>query len=89
MDRVDFLQMVKSKAIEYQTRFSNDVTIESILKQLDFLIALSEGKRFDRERLADIIIGILTVREIEPVDYELAEQLYKVVDIVEEMKREA
>jgi len=52
------------------------------------LIEFSAGKRNDRERLKDITIGILTVREIEVLDAGLAEKLYQVDDEVEQMRRE-
>jgi Mg-chelatase subunit ChlI len=38
-------------------------------------------------RLKDIIIGILAVREIEPLDMSVANQLYRVVEEVESMQR--
>ena len=47
-----------------------------------FSIELEEGKHTDWERLKDITIGVLTVREIEPLDQTLSELLYQVVDEV-------
>ena len=57
----------------------------SISVQLNYLIDLQEGRRSDRERLNDIIIGVQTVREIEPDDI-LAPLLYRVCEEVQSMK---
>jgi len=67
---------------------SDDYALRSVTKQLEYLIEFSAGKRNDRERLKDITIGILTVREIEVLDAGLAEKLYQVDDEVEQMRRE-
>ena len=57
----------------------------SINLQLNYLIDLEEGRRSDRERLKDIIIGVQTVREIEPDDI-LAPLLYRVCEEVQSVK---
>ena len=67
-------------------RHPADRAIASVVSQLKFLVELEEGKRSDRERLGDITIGALTVREIEPLDDSLAELLYRVVEEVDHMQ---
>jgi hypothetical protein len=64
-----------------------DAAIQSIIKQLEYLVQLADGKESDATRLKDIIITILAVREIEPLDMSVANQLYRVVEEVESMQR--
>lgn len=87
MEAIELLRAIQLRAMEYRSRFPTDTAIVSILKQLEYLIELCEGTRCDCERLNDIIIGVLTVREIEPVDEAFAEELYEAVEVVEELKR--
>lgn len=50
----------------------------SIEKQIEFLIDLEKGLTSDVSRLREITIGVLTVREVEPLDGEVAKVLYQV-----------
>ncbi|WP_169338642.1 immunity protein Tsi6 family protein [Chitiniphilus shinanonensis] len=50
----------------------------SISRQIDYLIGLESGSISDRSRLKEITIGVLTAREIEPLDDEAAEIFYKI-----------
>jgi hypothetical protein len=64
-----------------------DAAFQSVFQQLEYLVQLAAGKETDATRLRDINIGLLTVREIEPLDMSVANQLYRVVEEVESMKR--
>jgi predicted nucleotidyltransferase len=88
MTRLDIFKTALAQTNSLRSRHPDDTVIQSIIKQLDYLVELEERKRNDRERLNDIIIGVLTVREIEPLDESVAETLYKVVEQVEEMKNQ-
>ncbi len=59
---------------------------EGIERQLEYLIALTKGETSDRSRLGDINIGILTVREIEGLDDELASTLHNVSNEADNMR---
>lgn len=59
-----------------------------MINQLDYLVELESERRQDPERLADIIIGVLALKEIQPIEPELAEVLDAVVSEVELMKGE-
>lgn len=60
--------------------------LESIHHQLQYLADLVEGRRQDRERLKDIIIGVLAAREIETLDAKYADLLHQVSGEVEKMR---
>nr|WP_174505710.1 immunity protein Tsi6 family protein [Acinetobacter sp. Marseille-Q1620] len=63
--------------------------INSIRKQINFLIEIENGQeKNNRSRLDDIIIDVLTVREIEPRDSELSEIFYKISSEAKNMQRE-
>ena len=55
------------------------VSFRSILDQLDYLLALEQGARHDRDKLARLTIGRLAAREVAEWDeLELAELLHEV-----------
>jgi hypothetical protein len=74
------------EVISLQAQYPNDPSIRSIVAQLQYLIELEEGRRTDRERLNDIVIGILTIREIQQLDSSVADMLYHVEEEVDRMK---
>jgi hypothetical protein len=49
------------------------------------LIGLEQGVCSDRSRLKDITIGVLTAREIEPLDDGVAETFYQIASAVKIM----
>ena len=61
---------------------------ESVKNQLNYLLEIEENKRTDIQRLKDIIIGIITVREIEDRDMNVANLMYEVTEEVKKMKEE-
>lgn len=87
MNRMDLFLKAKAEAEKLQLKYPNDTSIDSVVKQLTFLIELERGERSDAIRLNDIIIGVLALKEIEPLDPSLAELLYSVTEEVETMKR--
>lgn len=58
----------------------------SIKAQLIYLINLSEGKITDRSRLNEIVISAYAAREFETRDMAFADLLYKIEELVKEMK---
>lgn len=87
MSRIELFLRAKAEAERLHLKYPKDSTIDSIIKQLSFLIELDRGERSDAIRLNDIIIGVLALREIDPLDPNLAELLYSVMEEVETMKR--
>jgi hypothetical protein len=88
MKRLKILNTAHVAMENLRAAHPHDAAVVSVCKQLDYLLELAEGKREDRERLNDIIIGVLTMREIEPLDQDAAELLYLVVEEVDKMKAE-
>ncbi len=60
--------------------------LQSIEKQLEYLVELDEGRSADVNRLQDINLGLLAVREFEPHDMQFARLLHEVSRRVEEIK---
>ena len=69
-------------------RFPGIRELESIRVQLDYLSDYAAGKN-EGERLRDINIGVIAVREVEPRDEELAELLYEVAEWVRKRRGES
>jgi len=88
MTRSDIFQTALAQTENLRSRYPGDTAIQSIIIQLQYLIDLENRKRSDRDRLDDIIIGVLTVREIEPLDERVADLLYEVDEQVELMRNE-
>lgn len=51
--------------------------LNSVRAQLNYLLDLAEGRSDDRGRLAQIILGVQTAREIETIDEDLADKLLR------------
>jgi hypothetical protein len=58
----------------------------SIEKQLEYLIDLEEGRCSDRSLMANLNLGLLAARELEPDDMELANLIYQVTESAKSMK---
>lgn len=52
-------------------------------EQLSCLLACLAGKETRTEKLSEINVGLLAVREFEPHDMELAEQIYEALEVKE------
>lgn len=76
--RRDLLVEARGESLILKERFPQVATIDSIINQLDYLIALSDGETVDRSRLAEIILGVQAAREIEALDMDLAEKLHEI-----------
>lgn len=87
MNRMMLFENAKATVIEFKAIFPDVDAATSIVHQLDYLISLEKGIETNRNRLSEIIIGILTAREIEPRSEETAELLYLVVDEVKSMRK--
>jgi hypothetical protein len=60
--------------------------INSIISQLEYLVALQIGMEIDRSRLKDVILGVQAAREIDNLDLKFADLLYQVAEAVERMR---
>jgi len=89
MTRSELFERASTSIADLARHYPGDGAINSITIQLNYLKDIDCGKRTDRERLHDIIIGVLTVREIEPLSEDVANLLYEVVEQVELMKSES
>lgn len=88
MTTLDLIAEVKHRTRLLAERFPGIRELESIGLQLDYLGDYIAGKN-EGQRLQDINIGLLTVREVEPRDGELAELLYEVAEWVREQRGES
>ncbi len=85
------IKLFQKALTETQTLIQKYPMIEqfqSVKIQLEYLIDVEEEKRTDYERLEDINIGLITVREIEDRDMDVANLMYKVTSEVKKMKKE-
>ncbi|MGI4791472.1 MAG: immunity protein Tsi6 family protein [Janthinobacterium lividum] len=89
MTRIEIFQQALDGCRKIGQQFPDNPLLKSAQIQMQYLIDLESGKRQDRERLSEINIGLIAVREIEGVDDDLANWIYeRVCPAVEEMKRE-
>ncbi|MBZ2190596.1 hypothetical protein K8B33_15930 [Alcanivorax sp. JB21] len=83
--RLIMLDKASKKCDELLVKYPTHEPLKSIKQQLYYLIGLESGRHSDRSRLQDITIGVLTAREIEPIDDEAAEVFYQVAGEVRQM----
>jgi predicted nucleotidyltransferase len=88
MTRLELFRTALERTEELERRYPDDRAVEQCAIQFRYLIALELGERNDRRNLENVNIGVLAVREIEPLDPSLADMIYKAVEEVELMKNE-
>ena len=72
------IDMAKKKLAIFRAGREENILLESADIQLGYLSDLLKGKPVDREKIRQINIGLIAVREIEGIDDELAELLYEI-----------
>ncbi|GFM91588.1 immunity protein Tsi6 family protein [Pseudomonas cichorii] len=77
-EKLNLLENGQKKCRELLCKCPSSVALQSVGKQIEYLIELEKGTHSDRSRLKDITIGVLTAREIEPLDADAAEIFYRI-----------
>ena len=77
-DRLNLLKIGQRKCSELLSKYPSNVALQSVAKQIEYLIEVEQGTHSDRSRLKDITIGVLTAREIEQLDDAGAEIFYQI-----------
>lgn len=77
-NRLELLEAGQKKCRELLSQYPDSVALQSVAKQIEYLMALEQGMQSDRSRLKDITIGVLTAREIEQLDVNAAETFYQI-----------
>ena len=77
-ERQKLFEKALQKCKELLSQYPDNGALLSIARQIEYLLGIEIGINTDRSRLKEIIIGVLTTREIEPLDEEAAELFYKV-----------
>lgn len=78
MNRTQLLEQGRKLCDALLAQYPSLQAILSISRQIDYLMGLDSGAISDRSRLKEITIGVLTAREIEPLDDEASEVFYKI-----------
>jgi hypothetical protein len=78
MNRWQLLELGKNKCGALLTKYPNSIALLSVSRQIEYLIGLEDGSVSDRSRLKEITIGVITAREIEPLDDDAAETFYQI-----------
>ena len=86
IDRRSLIAQALEESAEVKRRYPDLPFLESIHVQLQYLADLIDGRRQDRERLNDIIIGVLAAREVETLNVEYADLLHEISGEVEKMR---
>ena len=87
-ERIKLFQKALSELRGLIKQYPDLPPLKSVEKQLEYLIDLEEGKRDDRERLSEITLGVITAREIEDLDMNVANTLHKVSGEARMMEKE-
>lgn len=83
--RQELFKEALQKCHELLNQYPDNGSLLSIGRQIEYIQGIEEGTITDRSRLKEIIIGVLTAREIESLDEEAAELFYKVSGEVKQM----
>lgn len=85
MSRQQLLELGRQKCSALLAQYPSSTALLSVLRQIEYLIGLDNGTITDRSRLKEIIIGVLTAREIEPLDDDAAETFYQIASEAKQM----
>ena len=88
-ERVRLFQQAVLAIEKLERGYPSYPPFESIHNQLLFLLNQASGSSADRDGLARINLGVITVREVESVDDSAAELFYLVSAEAGQMLREA
>jgi hypothetical protein len=84
-NRLELLEKGQQKCRELLSEFPRSIALKSVAKQIEYLIGLEQGMHCDRSRLNEITIGVLTAREIEQLDADVAEIFYQIASAAKMM----
>lgn len=77
-EQLNLLEPGKQKCDGLLAKYPSNTALASIATQIEYLIGLEQGTLSDRSLLKDIIIGVQTAREIEPLDDDAAETFHQI-----------
>ncbi len=83
--RLDLLESGLARCNDLLVSYPENVAVQSVAMQIGYLIALERGLHSDRSRLKDVTIGVLTAREIEPIDDATAELFFQIASAAKTM----
>ncbi len=78
MTRLELFLSARQKAKAALARAPYMFPLESVIRQLDYLIRVEEGVEPDRGPLKTIDLGLVAARDLENFDRELADLLHEV-----------
>ena len=84
-DRLELFEAGRQKCRALLEEYPDNIALTSIDRQIEYLIGLESGVHSDRSRLNEIVIGVLTAREIEPLNGDVAETFYKIASAAKQM----
>lgn len=85
MSRLDLFLSARAKSQEALAERPVLFPLESVIAQLDYLVAIERGEEQDIGPLRTMDMGQIAARDIETVDRELAHLIYEVMDEVDRM----
>ncbi len=86
MNRLNLFSDALGKAREAYAKAPYMFPLESVIKQLEYLVSLETGMTVDRTKLESIIVGDIAARDIDTFDAELGETLHAVSAEVRQMR---
>jgi hypothetical protein len=85
MNRLQLLELGRQKCNALLGQYPSSSALLSVSRQIDYLIGLEDGSVADRSPLKDITIGVITAREIEPLDDDTAETFHQIASEARQM----
>jgi hypothetical protein len=85
MNRQQLLELGRQKCGALLGQYPGSTALLSVSRQIEYLIGIEGGSVSDRSRLKDITIGVITAREIEPLDDDAAETFYQIASEAKQM----
>jgi hypothetical protein len=85
MTRQQLLERGRQECSRLLAQYPSSTALLSVSRQIEYLIGIAGGSVTDRSRLKEITIGVITAREIEPLDDDAAETFYQIASEAKQM----
>jgi hypothetical protein len=76
MSRRQLFELGRQKCDTLLAKYPESTALLSVSRQIKYLIGIDDGSVSDRSRLREISIGVITSREIQPLEDDAAETFY-------------
>lgn len=85
MSDLELINTALSATMALSQQYPESRPVSSAVEQLEYLVTVENGSNADRSFLPNINLGLIAAREVDDMDPDVADLLYKVQALVKRM----